>query len=53
MGNQDRYSLLLFYDEEANRLKPFEDPNLIYPGQKVYVPLSDQYNVETAENLVK
>ena len=52
MGNQNCYSLLLLYNETDNKLEPFEDPNLIYPGQKVYVPLSDQYNAEMVQEFM-
>lgn len=41
-GDQSLYSLLLFYNEADDRPEPFENPNLIYPGQKVYVPLTVQ-----------
>ena len=38
IGYQDFYLLLLFFNEADNKLETFENPNLIYPGQKVYVP---------------
>ena len=41
-GDQALYSRLLFYNEADDELDPFEDPNLIFPGQKVYVPLTVQ-----------
>ena len=42
MGNQDGYSSLLLYNEADDKLESFADPNLIFPGQKVYVPLTVQ-----------
>lgn len=45
-GNQALYSRLEFYNEADHKLELFEDPNLIYPGQKVYVPLPAQYIAE-------
>lgn len=38
-GDQNLYSSLLLYNDADDKLEPFEDPNLIFPGQKVYVPL--------------
>ena len=47
MGSQDRYPLLWLYKGPDEKMEIFADPNLIYPGQKVFVPLSSQYNAET------
>lgn len=59
MGNQRLYTSLQMYDEEEGVFIVYDDisnPNLIYPGQKVYVPLGrfdqygryDLYNAERA-----
>ena len=46
MGSQLLYSSLQMYDEEKGSFVLYSDmsnPNLIYPGQKVYVPLGRLY----------
>lgn len=45
MGTQDLYQSLQMYDDEEGVLVLYDDisnPDLIYPGQKVYVPLDRQ-----------
>ena len=44
MGTQTLYPSLQMYDDEEGTFVPYDDisnPDLIYPGQKVYVPLAD------------
>ena len=46
MGTQDSYTSLQLYDDEERVFVAYDDignPDLIYPGQKVYVPLGRAY----------
>ena len=45
MGSQDQYTSLQMYDDATGTFVVYSDivnPNLIFPGQKVYVPLERQ-----------
>lgn len=43
MGGQTYYPKLQLYNEEDGTMEEFSDPDLIYPGQKVYVPRLMKY----------
>lgn len=46
MGTQDLYTFLQLYDDEERAFVVYDDinnPDFIYPGQKVYVPLGRAY----------
>ena len=57
LGSQDRYIWIWLYNEADDTKEDFADPNLIYPGQKVYVKLDYQrtvfeYDAETAQKYI-
>lgn len=43
-GTQKGYPWLKRYDDGTDEAVPFENQNLIYPGQKVWVPFSREYD---------
>lgn len=43
-GSQEGYPWMERYDDGTERTVPFEDQNLIYPGQKVWMPSCREYD---------
>lgn len=43
-GTQEGYPRLKRYDDDTGEIVPFENQNLIYPGQKVWMPFGMEYD---------
>lgn len=44
MGTQEGYPRLKRYDDTSGGKVPFENQNLIYPGQKIWMPVCKEYD---------
>lgn len=49
MGHQNWYREIWFYDETNDAMVPVSNPDLIYPGQKVYVRYPEKYDADHAQ----